>query len=85
MDHLEEDETHNLQRQCLQEKTVDIRRLKTFVSEKLPEGHLLRELVGAEGDLLKADEFLRKLRIWQRLLRKSRYENGSAYLFGRER
>lgn len=71
MDHLGQDQTHNLRRQCLQEKTVDIKRLKTFVSERLPEGHLLRDLVGAEDDLLEADEFVRKLRIWQKLLRRS--------------
>ncbi len=49
--------------------TISIRPLKVFVAEKLPESHVLREIVVCEPDVLAIESFLAKVPIWLMLLR----------------
>ncbi len=49
-------------------KTVDIKRLKAFAAEKLPQSMVVKDVILAERDSLETMEFVRKLRIWLRLL-----------------
>jgi len=57
------------------EKSVDVRRLKTFAMEKLPKKSALREILVTEKDRLDVIEFLAKADIWLRLISK-RYSDG---------
>jgi hypothetical protein len=49
---------------------INIRTLKQFAYELLPKESPLRDLLLTEKDELPADEFIIKLEIWLKLLRK---------------
>ncbi|MEM2506013.1 MAG: hypothetical protein QXF61_03080 [Nitrososphaeria archaeon] len=51
-------------------KMVDIRSLKHFAFEMLPKEAPLRDLLLTEKDEMLAEEFLIKMEIWFKLLRK---------------
>jgi len=51
-------------------RRVDIRSLRKLAEERLPRGSPLRELLLTERDELEAREFLAKLDVWLRLLRR---------------
>jgi hypothetical protein len=51
-------------------KMVNIRKLKEFSFEKLPKYHPLRDVLLMEKDELTAEEFLIKMDVWFKLLRK---------------
>jgi hypothetical protein len=50
-------------------REIDIRPLKAFASEKLPENRPLRKVLLAERDILTVHEFLAELETWLTLLR----------------
>jgi hypothetical protein len=52
-------------------KTVDIRQLKLFVMEKLPNDSPLRLILLVEEDTLEISDFLVKLPLWLKLARLS--------------
>ena len=47
---------------------VDIRRLKKFTRNEIPENFLLRKIILADKDEMQADEFLYKAEVWMKLL-----------------
>lgn len=52
--------------------TVDIKKLKVFAFEKFSKDCPLRDVLLAERDLLGVHEFLIKLDVWLKLLRRDR-------------
>ena len=53
----------------IQNKTVNIEPLKSFVFQRFPKESPLRAIILAERTILTAPEFLAKLETWQALLR----------------
>ena len=51
-------------------EVVDITALKILVSEKFPNDSTLREIITEDRDCLKTDDFLSKMEIWLKLLRR---------------
>jgi thermostable 8-oxoguanine DNA glycosylase len=51
-------------------KFVDFRRLKSHVYERLPTNSVLRELILSEKDYMEIEEFLIKLDIYLKLMRR---------------
>ena len=47
---------------------VNIRRLKTFALQKLPQASTLRDLLLAEADTMDASEFLAKMSVWLKVV-----------------
>jgi hypothetical protein len=54
---------------CLRRK-IDIRRLKRFALEHLPRDSPLRDVLLAEEDELSVQDFLAKMDLWLKLLRR---------------
>ena len=54
--------------------TVNIRSVKTLVTEKFPRDSVLRQIITEEPDFMKIDEFLVKVEIYLRLLRRLKVE-----------
>jgi hypothetical protein len=52
-------------------KIINIRSLKQFAFEMLPKESPLRDLLLTEKDEMPAEEFIIKLEIWLKLLKKS--------------
>lgn len=53
-------------------KRIDLGRLKTFVIEKLPPDSIVRAIILEEGDSLTAQEFVTKVEVWLKLLRRDK-------------
>jgi len=53
---------------------VNIRSVKTLVTEKFPRDSVLRQIIIEEPDFMKIDEFLVKVEIYLRLLRRLKVE-----------
>ncbi|MEM3882627.1 MAG: hypothetical protein QXO23_04495 [Candidatus Methanomethyliaceae archaeon] len=49
---------------------MNIRHLKEFAASSLPQGSALRDIILADRDELGAEEFLAKVEVWARLLRR---------------
>jgi len=49
---------------------LNLRRLKGFALERLPKGSALRDVILAEKDEIGIDEFLAKIDVWLKLLRR---------------
>lgn len=63
----------DLQQQLRQGRAkVDIKALKAFALEKFPRDCALRDVLLAERDKLDVNEFLAKMDIWIKLLRRAR-------------
>jgi len=58
------------------EKWVDLRKLKSFAVEQLPKKSALREVLVTEKDSLDVIEFLAKAEIWLRLISKCYSDGG---------
>ena len=50
---------------------VDIQRLKNFAFKEIPRDNLLREILLSERDELEIIEFVSRIDIWLRLLRRA--------------
>lgn len=51
-------------------QSLNIRKLKLFAFEKLPKQSLLREIILSEPDELDAHEFIVKVDVWLKLLKR---------------
>jgi len=49
---------------------IDLRRLKAFALDRLPAGSSLRDVLLSEESEMPADEFIHKLSVWLKLLRR---------------
>ena len=54
------------------EKRIDLSSLKDFVIEKLPPDSIVRALILEEGGSLPAQEFVTKVEVWLKLLRRDK-------------
>jgi hypothetical protein len=59
--------------------SVNIRKLKDFAFERLPQTSYLRQIILSENEQLSFAEFLAKLNVWMRLLRLESREHPSTY------
>jgi len=51
---------------------IDLRRLKEFALEKLPDSSTLRHVLVAEKDSLDVGEFFAKIDVWLKILRREK-------------
>jgi len=49
---------------------INIRRIKEFAMAKLPKGSALRDVLLSESDDMDVNDFLAKMEIWLKLLRR---------------
>jgi hypothetical protein len=50
--------------------TVDIRKLKSLVAQQFPRDSAIHDILLTEGDIISVPDFLIKVDIWLRLLRR---------------